>query len=295
MSPAQRITKKIVVGVDGSATSADALAWSVGLSERLGFGVIAMTAWEPKRRRLFHGREPDPSPEETEQRLLDELDKFVADTGVGTVEREARCGPTWDVLCEAANRPEVPLIVVGTRGLGTISGLLLGSVSRRLLFGSPRPVALIPHGDRVPRSAFDSVVIAIDGSSCSAGVAEWGARLCSDLDVTAIVLQCIDAGSEIPPGWLDEAVSEAAGALEERWSGPFRDWDVPYRMVVRNVDPRTGIVATADEEGAGMIVVAARGAGQFDGLGGTASYLARHSPVPVAVVPPSCPEPITEE
>ncbi len=289
MRPVQSTTKTIVVGVDGSTTSADALAWSVGLSERLGFDVTAINAWQPRRHRLLRSRDQDPPPEEMERKLREELDKFVADAGAGHVSREVACGATWDVLCEAANRPEVPLVVVGTRGLGTVSGLLLGSVSRRLLFGSPRPIALIPHGDRVPSTVFDRVVIAVDGSSCSAAVTEWGARLCSDLNVGAVVLECIDAGAEVPPGWLDEVVHDATAVLEDRWCGPFRDWGVPYETVVRNADPRGCIVATAEEQNAGMIVVAARGAGQFDGLGGTASYLARHSPVPLAVVPPECP------
>jgi nucleotide-binding universal stress UspA family protein len=65
----------------------------------------------------------------------------------------------------------------------------------------------------------------------------------------------------------------------------FRDLDVEYSIVDAHCDPRVALVDTAVRTGSGMIVIGTRGEGQFHGLGGTASYLARHSPVPLAVIP----------
>jgi nucleotide-binding universal stress UspA family protein len=51
--------------------------------------------------------------------------------------------PAHEVV-EAAQEVDADLIVVGSRGLGAISGLLLGSVAHRLLHIAPCPVLVVP-------------------------------------------------------------------------------------------------------------------------------------------------------
>lgn len=51
--------------------------------------------------------------------------------------------PAHEVL-EAARETGADLIVVGSRGQGAISGLLLGSVAQRLLHLAPCPVLVVP-------------------------------------------------------------------------------------------------------------------------------------------------------
>jgi len=51
--------------------------------------------------------------------------------------------PAHEVV-EAAREVDADLIVVGSRGLGAISGLLLGSVAHRLLHIAPCPVLVVP-------------------------------------------------------------------------------------------------------------------------------------------------------
>jgi nucleotide-binding universal stress UspA family protein len=58
-------------------------------------------------------------------------------------------------------------------------------------------------------------------------------------------------------------------------------------VVVAHCDPRVALLETAASNEADLTVVGRRGEGQFRGLGGTASYLVRHSPMPLAVTPDS--------
>ncbi|MGB5167647.1 MAG: universal stress protein, partial [Acidimicrobiia bacterium] len=60
---------------------------------------------------------------------------------------------------------------------------------------------------------------------------------------------------------------------------------VEYTVAIAHCDPRVALPETATRDEAGLIVIGTSGAGRFRGLGGTASYLARHSPVPIAVIP----------
>lgn len=52
------------------------------------------------------------------------------------------------VIADLAREADADLIVVGSRGHGTIPGLLLGSVTQRLLHVAPCPMLVVPPADR---------------------------------------------------------------------------------------------------------------------------------------------------
>ena len=124
----------------------------------------------------------------------------------------------------------------------------------------------------------------IDRSPVAQRVASWAARFCADVGVPGTIVCCADPGCERPPG-LVEHVADTAKTCAEEVLDSFRDLGVEYDIVVAHCDPRVALVDTATSTGSGMIVIGTRGEGQFQGLGGTASYLARHSPIPLAVIP----------
>jgi nucleotide-binding universal stress UspA family protein len=52
------------------------------------------------------------------------------------------------VIADLARDADADLIVVGSRGHGTIPGVLLGSVVQRLLHVAPCPLLVVPPADR---------------------------------------------------------------------------------------------------------------------------------------------------
>jgi nucleotide-binding universal stress UspA family protein len=52
-------------------------------------------------------------------------------------------GDEAEVICQYAREKEVDQIVMGTRGLGAVSSLLLGSVATKVIHCSPVPVLLV--------------------------------------------------------------------------------------------------------------------------------------------------------
>ncbi len=73
------------------------------------------------------------------------LDQAVKEVGKipGTVHTEVLEGPPADAIIDVANTRESDVIVMGSRGLGRLAGLLLGSTSQKVVSHAPCPVLII--------------------------------------------------------------------------------------------------------------------------------------------------------
>jgi nucleotide-binding universal stress UspA family protein len=91
--------------------------------------------------RIEHLREPGP------QLALAAADNMLARgrieaaaKGVARISAEAREGDPTEEIIRAAAARKVDMIVVGSRGLGRLGGLLLGSVAQKVVTHAPCPV-----------------------------------------------------------------------------------------------------------------------------------------------------------
>jgi nucleotide-binding universal stress UspA family protein len=139
----------IVVGVDGSKHSKAALRWAIDYASRLpGARVIAVMTWSyPIVPAVPLGATYVPMEDLTDitiARLREVVDEVAGDSPV-EVEEVVRCGAAAQTLLAEAEHAD--LLVVGTRGLGGFTGLLLGSVSHQIASHAPCPVAIIPAAE----------------------------------------------------------------------------------------------------------------------------------------------------
>jgi nucleotide-binding universal stress UspA family protein len=138
----------IVVGVDGSAVSKDALAWAAGQARLSSAELLAITAWRPP---VTYGYPLDYSDVDFESAARKKLEQIVeevlgAEPSVAVVTRVAEGHPA-QVLVDAAEGAS--LLVVGSRGLGAFAGMLLGSTSQHCVQHAPTPVVVIRHPQEV--------------------------------------------------------------------------------------------------------------------------------------------------
>ncbi|MFG3055173.1 universal stress protein [Kitasatospora sp. NPDC048239] len=137
---------RIVVGVDGSPASEQALRWAVDYARLTGGAVHAIAAWEYPAFYGWAGLTVPPAegfnPEELAGRTLSETVRGVVGDDPGVKITEAVLpGNAARALLDAAEGAS--LVVVGSRGLGGFSGALLGSVSRHLTEHAPCPVVVV--------------------------------------------------------------------------------------------------------------------------------------------------------
>lgn len=147
---------RIVVGVDASSSSKNALLWAqflagttAGYVEAVMVAPIAPAyAWAG----AFWGAAPgETDPQGTAEKLLTAAvdDVFGADRPADLVLTVAQGGAAETLL---AHGKTARMIVVGSRGHGGFAGLLLGSVSAAVAEHADCPV-LVVHGDTSPPPA----------------------------------------------------------------------------------------------------------------------------------------------
>jgi nucleotide-binding universal stress UspA family protein len=143
--------RRVVVGVDGSAHSEQALRWGAFLADAVGGRVDAVTAWQYPSAYGFVATPAawDPS-QDMDGVVREAIRKAFGDHPPVAIEISVREGGPARVLLESSEGAD--MLVVGSRGHGGFVGLLLGSVSASVAEHAPCPV-LIVHGDQEPPTA----------------------------------------------------------------------------------------------------------------------------------------------
>jgi nucleotide-binding universal stress UspA family protein len=138
----------IVVGVDGSESAREALRWALAEARLRNVPVRVVSAWHVAP--LAYGapgfaiadRELFDSFRVAAEQAMDETLDALADAAKGVqVEKSVIEGNAPHALVEAAHDAE--LLVVGSRGHGEVTGLLLGSVSFQVAHLAPCPVVIV--------------------------------------------------------------------------------------------------------------------------------------------------------
>ena len=141
---------RIVVGVDGSDSSREALRWAYDEAAHHGASITAVSAWHPPALPMtppYGSVPPEGYVSQPKQNAMDLLEQFVADLDVREPAVDVRTsveeGNPAKVLIERSK--EADLVVLGSRGHGGFKGMLLGSVSQHLVAHSECPVVIVRH------------------------------------------------------------------------------------------------------------------------------------------------------
>jgi nucleotide-binding universal stress UspA family protein len=137
---------RVVVGVDGSDPSLRALRWAARQAAVTGSNLEVVTAWTFPEHAAPLGVVPKvPWPDELlaqAQETLDRLlDEVLPDRDKDRVHATVRRGSAAPVLLEAAR--DADLLVVGSRGRGEFTELVLGSVSDSCARHAGCPVVVV--------------------------------------------------------------------------------------------------------------------------------------------------------
>ncbi|WKD60185.1 Universal stress protein [Corynebacterium ciconiae DSM 44920] len=289
----------IVAAVDGSEASKTAVRWAANTAMKRGEPLRLAASYAMPQFLYAEGMVPP-------QELFDDLQKetlekieearaiaheVAPDIKIGHTIAE---GSPIDMLLDMSK--DVTMIVMGSRGLGGLSGMVMGSVSAAVVSHAVSPVVVVREDSQVLDSTkYGPVVVGVDGS----GVSEKAtAYAFAEADARGAELNAVHT-------WMDMQVQTSLAGLaaaQQQWASVEREQEemlderlapfierypnVKVNKIVTRDRPVRALVDAA--EGAQLLVVGSHGRGGFKGmlLGSTSRALLQSSPCPMMVVRP---------
>ncbi|MEV5537193.1 universal stress protein [Saccharopolyspora shandongensis] len=131
----------IVVGVDGSPSSKDALRWAVHQARRADGRIDAVMVWDTPALYDWPMRTAEQLDRATNEALRRIVRETADEADLARISTHVARGHPAKALLDAAEKAD--LLVVGRRGQGTFAHALLGSISQYCVNHSPCPVVVV--------------------------------------------------------------------------------------------------------------------------------------------------------
>ena len=289
----ETLPTKILLATDGSEDSELAATSAVGLSKvsSLKLHVVYVGPEMP-----YYLRPTDAERANIEQeaaRILEEQTRKLETLGATIAQRHLRLGRAAKEIVGLAEKLDVDLVAVGSRGGGRIKRLLMGSVSVAVLHHAHCLVLVVR---RKPVVFPARILLATDGSEeaglAASAAATLASRTGSELHVVHVgrllthgPYPGIDVGP-LPGAHQDELAMEARKLLDAEVKRIKSSGVEVTEAHLREGGADVEIVALAEEIGADLVVIGSRGRGAIPRvlMGGVSDSVARHAHCPVLVM-----------
>ena len=279
----------VLVGVDDSAWSRNALRWAARIAAFTHRPVEAVAVAETPAvfgwSALAATVAPDEQATKTVTAAIDEV--FGADRPA-ELRTRVLSGPAAATLVRLSRKAR--LLVVGRRGHGGFAGLVLGSVSTKVVEHAHCPVLVVPDDDGAPAEPAQPprIVVGVDGSIASKQALRWAVLLAGMLSARIDAVTVWDPAPVFGWGILPATYSPAVD-LQQRLDEVVDELfpvGRPDGLRTAVLEGPTAVTLLQAAHGAAMLIVGSRGLGGFPGLrlGSVGAKVAAHSASPVLVV-----------
>jgi nucleotide-binding universal stress UspA family protein len=281
----------VVAGVDGSDEALNAVRWAAAeaRSTHLPLRLVHASVWPMVSHPVPPGVPTNfrRMMEEQAQQALQQAREVAEQTGPGTrISTELRVGAPGPVLIDESTHARE--VVIASRGLGGITGLLVGSTAMTLVQHAACPVVVV----RAEGDPGGPIVVGIDTSPSCEQVLTYAFDAASRTLAPLLVVHTwsdIGVGELLAPAgrlvnW-ESVEDHEQRALAERLAGWQEKYpDVAVARAVPQDQPARRLLELSER--ARLLVVGSRGRGGFTGLllGSTSRAVVQHASCPVAVV-----------
>jgi len=282
------IYKKILVAIDGSKTSMNALREFVNFSRADNPDITIVTVIPPydgDLNALWVDNIDSAIKKQCDAAISDAL-KIAQEAGV-TVRAVCEEGEIHERIVALADTENYDLIVMGKKGMSLIEKAFVGSVTARVIGYSRQDVLVIPYGAKL---AWDNLLIATDGSVYSEAAAMKAIKIAGQHHSKVKALSVVDVTVEFMLR-AQEVYNSRVKKAEEITNGiktRALSMGVDVEPIVRDGEVYKTIIDVAKECQTDMIVMGSLGKTGIKRLlmGSTAERVLGHSSFPVLIVKP---------
>jgi len=279
----------VVVGVDASWRETGAVDWAVDEARRAGSGLHVLHVIDDRYGQLPYLRAAEIT--SRTQGLISSVRDHVRSESSVDLTADTLSGIPGQTLARSAGQSR--MVVVGRRGIGGFSRLLVGSVSESVVSHADVPVVVVPDGWQPSAHGEGPVVAGVDVSAPSDAALEFAFTIAAERGVPLHLVHAWQA----PAGYVWD-VSYASDELQqwehyerrtfdelvEIWIGKHPD--VTVHRSLWHGHPVDGLLDTGRTTGAQLLVVGGHAHNRIAGflLGSVARGVLHHAGIPVAVV-----------
>jgi nucleotide-binding universal stress UspA family protein len=287
------ISRAVVVGLDRSDQGRAAVEYAAARAVRRHRPLRVVHAFEPSQYAVAStaGWAPDLHGvlRNSAQRLVDETTEVLAMVYPDLeVQTRLEPGSAVEMLVEESEHAET--VVVGSRGSGGFTDLVIGSTTLHVASQARCPVVAVPSplGGEAPRHG---VVVGVDGSALSESAIEFSLEVASELGEPLVALHAWTDPARLGPGVMLPLVYDPGLVADEEGlvlAESMAGWAEKYPDVrIENKVTRGHAVHALITEArhARLLVVGSRGRGSVRSMIGSVSHgVLHHATGPVAVV-----------
>ncbi|HVX38546.1 MAG TPA: universal stress protein [Gemmatimonadaceae bacterium] len=209
------VFRAVLVPLDGSAFAEAALECARAVATAVEGGLVLVRVHQIHRVDRHHATEWDAMVRADEEAYLDRVAARLTDLGLTDIRAEVLDGDVVRAICARATRLDAPLIAMSSHGRTGLTRSWLGSVADGVIHGTTTPVLIVrPAGPvtglrRREPELFDTVIVALDGSSFAAQALPPAIGLADAMHAHVLLLRLVPAEAD-----LDEAEAYLASVAE---------------------------------------------------------------------------------
>ena len=283
----RNVFSRLLVGIDDSAASKEAVAFATRLACEYGGQLILCHSvnWVPLVTQIAaSGALVDSTPiiddlKREGEALLDQALDAARGRGVVAQSRALEGEPAQRIL-ELAAEAKCSLIVMGTHGRTGLERLFVGSTTEAVLRQSTIPVLTVRSGTKRSEGThrcFERLVVGVDESDPSDAAIQTVLKLPHE-NLRQVFFYSVAGTGDDTREQAERVVRKAAALAHAR--------DISAEGHVIGGTPGEALIAAAQQRDADLIVLGSHGRRGLQRLflGSVAEYVVRNAPLPVLVV-----------
>lgn len=274
------MSKRIVVGIDFSECSLNALQNAVLIAKRAKAGISMVWANHLDYSKEIFALEPENLQEEVRKRFAALVKKYSPDLKEAGIDYYIEKGKVYKAICDVSRRIDAFLIVVGTHGSSGFEEFWIGSNANRIVSASNLPIITIRAGVD-PSGEIKTIVMPLDSTPVTR----------QKVPISALMAKYFDAEIHIVGLYtsIQDDIRYRIRNYVEQTETYFKENKIRFRSVYLEADNITEtVIDYAKKAQANLITIMTEQETTTANLwlGPYAAQMVNHSPIPVLSVHP---------